>query len=75
MSKSKLLVEASATVRVDESWVALASKAAKDNQALLLSACAVGVVCVLYLTVKVVVNGFRSVVQALARPMDSERSK
>ena len=75
MSESKPLVEASATVNVDESRMALASQTAQDNQALLLSICAVGVAYILYLTVKVVVNGFKAVVQALAQPVDGKRSK
>jgi len=73
-SKSRPLVAVGATVNVSDSWIVVASKAAHDNQALLVSACAVVVAYVVYLTVKVIIDGFKSVVQSLARPLDGKTS-
>lgn len=75
MSQSKPIVEAIATVNIDEAWVATVSKAAQDNQALLLSICTLVVAYILYLTVRVIVDSFKSIVHALAQLVDGKRLK
>jgi hypothetical protein len=75
MSQIKPLIEISTTVNIDEGWVAIVSKTAQDNQALLSSICMLVVVYIFYLIVKVVVDGFKLTVQALAQLVDGKRYK
>jgi hypothetical protein len=75
MSQSKPLIEISTTVNIDDGWVAIVSKTAQDNQALLSSICMLVVVYIFYLIVKVVVDGFKLTLQTLAQLVDGKRCK
>jgi len=75
MSQSKPLIEISTAVNIDEGWVAIVSKTAQDNQALLSSICMLVVVYIFYLIVKIVVDGFKLTVQVLAQLVDGKRCK